>query len=287
MMRRLIHWYMGLSHKKWDSVMITVGVWGTISTVLSILGLSLGDIKYLNIWGRIGVLGILGLGIYIGIYYSLGKCYDKSIETTIHDIPVNILYGDIFSIEGWKVIACDSHFDTRVDDKVISKRSLHGQLVLDHGDEADIKKAVEAEASRLSKQNPVQKNAEGLYEFPLGTVIRYDSNRDGNTYLMLAMTRLNDRYEAHTNMVEYEQTLMKMWLEISRVYASHDIIMPVLGSGISRFDDGSRGIDPRLRCMLCTLKASGISLNSKVTIVLHGSHKDLSLYEYKNIFRTF
>ena len=79
---------------------------------------------------------------------------------------------------------------------------------------------------------------------------------------------------------------MKMWKEICRVYASHDVSLPLLGAGISRFDDGPKHRDALLRCMLCTLNSSGISLNANVEIVIYGDIKDIPLYEYKDILHT-
>ena len=60
--------------------------------------------------------------------------------------------------------------------------------------------------------------------------------KDGQdaSYLMVAMTALNENWEAHTNMAQYEHTLMEMWKEISRVYARNDIVLPLMGSGIQR-----------------------------------------------------
>lgn len=97
---------------------------------------------------------------------------------------------------------------------------------------------------------------------------------------MLALTELNKNYESHTNMAKHELMLMKMWKEIDRVYASNDVVLPVLGTGISRFDDGPKDKDDLLRCMLCTFNSSGVSLNSKIKIVLYGSTGDIPLYEY-------
>lgn len=101
---------------------------------------------------------------------------------------------------------------------------------------------------------------------------------------MLALTELNKNYESHTNMAKHELMLMKMWKEIDRVYASNDVVLPVLGTGISRFDDGPKDKDDLLRCMLCTFNSSGVSFNSKIKIVLYGSTGDIPLYEYKDIF---
>ena len=124
----------------------------------------------------------------------------------------------------------------------------------------------------------------GLYTFPLGTIVPYESSVDGEKYLLLAMTELNNRYEAHTNMAQYEQMLMRMWKEVDRVYAMNDIVLPLLGTGIPRFDDGPKENSSLLRCMLCTLNSSGVSLKAKVKIVLYGDTKNYKLYEYKDMF---
>ena len=66
------------------------------------------------------------------------------------------------------MIGCDTHFSTRVDDVVISKKSLHGQLILEHGDKDEIEVAITTEANKLG----LQRDDNGLYDFPLGTIIR-------------------------------------------------------------------------------------------------------------------
>ena len=142
---------------------------------------------------------------------------------------------------------------------------------------------VEKEAKRLH----LTANSDGLYDFPLGTIIRYDSSKDNHTYLMLAMTELDRNYEAHTNMAKFEHMLMKMWSEINRVYASNDVVLPLLGTGISRFDDGPKNKEALLRCILCTLNSSGVTLNAKVKVLIYGDAKDIPLYEYKDMFKSF
>lgn len=279
-MKRIYNWYTNLSQQIQDSIIISITMVGFISTILSILGISLGDWKYSNVWMRIGLVFVAFIVISGLVYCAIGRIFRDSVSLTIRQTPVSISCGDIFEASGWKIIGCDTHFDTRVDDIVISQKSLHGQLVLNHGNKEEIEAVVEVEAKKLG----LQKKNDGLYNFPLGTVIRYDSSVDNQTYLMLAMTELNMQHEAHTNMAKFELMLMKMWAEIGRVYASNNIVLPVLGTGISRFDDGPKDKDALLRCMLCTLNSSGVSLNSKVNIVIYGDIKVIPMYEYKNMF---
>ena len=279
-MRRLYFWYNNLSKHIRDSVIISATLLGMISTILSIIGVSLGDWKESSVWLRIGIVVALFLVILFVTYGITGKIFGDSVKLLIRNTPVSIGCGDIFSASGMRVIGCDTHFDTRVDDVIISKKSLHGKLFLEHGTKDEIEKALEKEARRQG----LQKNQEGLYDFPLGTIIRYDSSVDNHTYLMLAMTELNTQHEAHTNMMEYESMLMKMWKEIDRVYARYDVALPILGTGISRFDDGPKESEDLLRCMLCTLNSSGVTLKSNVKIVIYGDAKEIPLYEYRNLF---
>lgn len=281
-MKKIYNWYNALSKQVRDSIIISTTIVGVISTILSILGISLGDWEKSSVWIRIGVVIIAFLLICVVSYKILGRIFRNAVSLTIRQTSVSVGCGNIFAAPGLRVVGCDTHFDTRVDDIVIAKKSLHGQLFLEHGNKEDILIAVEAEAKRLN----LQKNSDGLYDFPLGTIVRYDSKVDNQTYLMLAMTELDSDYEAHTNMAKYEQMLMKMWKEISRVYAYNDIYLPLLGAGIARFDDGPKDKESLLRCMLCTLNSSGVSLNAKVSVLIYGNIEDIPLYEYRDIFHT-
>jgi len=279
---RIYKWCNGLSKQVRDSITISVTIVAITSAIMSIFGVSLGSYEKLSIWFRFCVVAFYFFIIYITAYIAIGKIFGNLINLTIRKTSVSVGCGDIFEAPGLRIIGCDTHFDTRVDDIIISKKSLHGQLFLKHGKKEEIDMAVNAEASRLK----LHKNNDGMYDFPLGTIIRYDSSVDNHTYLMLAMAELNPHHETHTNMAKFGLMLMKMWKEIDRVYANHDVALPLLGTGISRFDDGPKDKQNLLRCMLCTLNISGVSLNSKVAILIYGDTKDIPLYEYKDIFHT-
>lgn len=272
-----------------DSIKSTLFFIGFIATVASVLGHSLKDLVP-NFYCGILVLIITLVLMFAICYLVILFIFRKSVDIQIRNTSVKICYGDIFSKDDFsgqvlRIIGCDSHFNTQVDDKVISKKSLHGQLVLKHGDEKEIKKAVREKAKQLQ----LEKNIDGLYDFPLGTIISYNSSKEGLTYLMLAMTELNDRYEAHSDMAKFVSMLMNMWREISSVHAGYDIAIPLLGSGILRFDDGPRSNDELLRCLLCSLDNSGVTLKSQVYIVIYdNTHNKVvaNLYDYKDVLRT-
>lgn len=283
-MKRAWKWYNCLSNRIRTSITISAAIVGLISTIMSIVGISLYDWTQ-SIW--IGLALFLGAFLIIGIviYLIIGQIFRDSISMQIRQTPVSVNCGNIFEFEGFHVIGCDTHFDTRVDDIVVSKRSLHGQLVLEHGKKDEIEKLVKAKAMDLG----LSANDQGQFDFPLGTVIRYDSTKDHKTYLMLAMTEIRkegDKYKSYTTMAKFEHMLMRMWQEIDGLYASNDVILPLLGSGISRFKDGPKSNEALLRCMLCTLNSSGVTLNANVKVVIYKDTKDIPLYEYKYMFRS-
>lgn len=272
--------YTRLSKQCRDSISLTLVIVGVFSSFLSIIGFSLADCSIKNFYTRSIIVVFILIIIFIAVYFVIGYLFGNFIKFHIGQTSVLIKAGNIFSVHEIRLIGCDNHFDTRIDDIHISKKSLHGQFVLYHGQIDEIKNVVENEAKRLK----LQKNQDGMYEFPLGTIIKYNSCIDNHTYLLLSMTKLSNEHKACTTLSEYEGMLMKMWGEIDRVYAGYDIALPLLGAGISRFDDGLKDNKTLLRCMICTLKSSGVNLSSSVKILLYGEKRDIPLYEYKDIF---
>lgn len=280
-MNALLNYFFSLSNRVRDSFYFLMTLVGLASAFCTVIGVSLVDFQCFNLWIRLGLVIAILIVLYLVIYFLIGKIFSDSVTLKINGTTVNILSGDIFKIPGLKVIGCDSHFDTRVDDNVISKNSLHGKLILEHGNISDIKKAIDNEALRLSKR----KNENGLYDFSLGTIICYYNADENENYLMLAMTELDSDYRAYTDMAKFENMLMRMWQEIDRVYAGRPIVLPILGTGISRFKDGFKKPETLLRCLLCTLSGSGVTLKSEVNVVIYDNLKEFSLYEYRYMFK--
>ena len=258
--------------KRWkDSFVLSFTIITGIATVFTVLGFSLKDLlpfacvnpSFLAEFIRAFILLILYILLAWIIWLIKGYKYKDTIRLKIGRNEVTVKPGNIFEQDAWRVIAVDTHFSTNVDNVEISKTSLHGQLVLEHGDADGIKEAVKKEAERRKKNT----DENGRYTFPLGTAIHYEG-KDGH-YIMVALTDLDTDYEAHTRLPQYENTLMNIWREISRVYAKNDLALPILGDGITRFDDGQDDPTNLLRCMLCTLNTSRIHFKSNMSIIVY------------------
>ena len=304
-----------LTKRMKDSLTLSFAIITGFATVFTVIGFSLKDLLPFNCvqpaFLAVIIRAIILILIYVlltwVIWFVKGRKYKNTINLKIGSNNVTLKPGNIFEQDAWRVIAVDTHFSTNVDDAEISKTSLHGQLVLEHGNEEDIKTVVKNEAER--RKNKPDEN--GQYTFPLGTAIHYEGS-DGH-YIMVALTDLDADYEAHTKMPQYESTLMNIWHEISRVYAKNDLALPILGAGITRFDDGQDDPVNLLRCMLCTLNTSKVHFKSNVSVMVYdgGDIKEntteatdnnenaaasqgngtpkkkssLPLYEYKDLYR--
>jgi hypothetical protein len=227
---------------------------------------------------RIGLVVAIYIVITVVILFVKYNLSKSEITIDIRGINVMVKQGDIFKADGWKLIPCNEYFDTQVDDVIIAKSSLNGIFIEKHvTDVEDLKSAIVADDRSPLSRYPSTDRTKTRYE--LGTIKTFQD------VMLLALTRINEQYEAHTSRAEYEQTLRIMWKEISRVYAGKPIYLPLLGAGITRFDDmATKPNAELLKCIICTLRTSTVTFYAPITILLtENVVKTINLYELKGM----
>lgn len=245
------------------SISIALAVIASISTVCSVIGFSIRDIhQSLSWWICLIILLIAYVILTVIIRIIIERVNRRPVSLSVNGNQVEIKTGDIFTEKGLKLIPFNEYFDTTVDDVIISKSTLNGIFLTQYINDIDaLKKSIENAANQ--KTELTAEKANGRLKYPLGRIILY------NEYLLLSFSHFNKQNEAHIDVVDYEQCLFRMWNEIRRTYSGRAIVIPLIGSGITTFD----GINKKdnislLKCILCTLKSSGVQLNNKVTIIL-------------------
>lgn len=241
-----------------------------INTIMGIVGYTIRDISDKLTWWH--CLLIL-LGVYevvsVLIFLTLRAYQHRSYTTRINGKPVTIKIGDLFQEAGWKVIPFNEYFDTQVDDVIIAHNTLNGIMIDDHidGKIDELNATIKDAASASSKFLPVDDN--GRNRYPLGRLIPY------NDFLMLAFTHFNDQNIAHIGIGEYEQLLIRMWVEMRRVYMGKEITIPLIGTGVTTIEGvAEKNYTELLRCILCTLKSSKFQPQKGITIVLQPDAMD-------------
>lgn len=267
----------GKFSKQWkDSASIAFAILATIETFLAVSGISLDSIIPSQKWWVLLIVIIAVYAVILVIVYLILKAVSmRGIRMDVNGISVAINQGDIFEANGWKVIPFNEHFDITVDDVIISKTSLNGLFIMNHV--ADLNELSEVIRNDGTKYAPNFGTHEHL-TFPLGHCIAFQGE-----YILLALTRFNEQNVAHISKIDYEHCLMNMWKEIRRLYANKPVFLPLIGSGITSFDDiPQKSNFDLLKCMLCTLKASGENINQPVTILLTKEvMQEIHLYEVK------
>lgn len=265
------------SPTRWkDSLVRSLAMLAAIETFLAVSGITLNisgihwTIKLLSV---VVLFGLILISTFI-ILYCTNR---KGVSLKINGIRVNIKIGDIFTAEGWKVIACNEYFDTTVDDIIIARNSLNGIFIEKYVDDiSDLQKIITA-TKDTSKLKHEKRNERIVY--PLGRIITYKD------FMLLAFTHFDDDNQAYLYQKDYEDCLRVMWSEINRVYALKPVFIPLLGSGITRFRETSHKSNfDILRCMLCTLRTSSVDIKQPITILLTEEVMEaINIYEIKEV----
>lgn len=206
----------------------------------------------------------------------------KHLNLRIDGSKVSIFAGDLFKQSGLKVIAFNEYFDTQVDDKLISNKSLNGiyiknyssksvvaldKFINDYSDFAD-GELIATNVKRMGKSK----------KYKLGTICKVDD------YLLVAFSKFDDQNKAVLTMPEYLKFLINFWDSINRVYGGHTVSVPIFGSGITRIKEHKNISDEDLlKIMLWTFRISEMRFKypAKLNIVIY--HNKIDSINLQNI----
>jgi len=248
-----------------------------ILSALSVVGtfvFAYVDIKpAYKLYAALGTLAAFAL-IYIAIWLYYKK--QDSIRLKINNSEIEVKFGDIFSEEAdLKAIAFNEYFDTKVDDVIISASSLNGQYIKKY-----YAQNVQKLDKIIEKDQHIHENVAGKNETrPAGKKVKYKLGSIvvvGN-YLLVAFSHFDKDNKAYLEINDYISCLLNFWNEVDRVYARKTVVLPLLGSGITRFK-GYDGISDQelLELIIWTFKVSRIRFTypAKAKIVIFDGKKD-------------
>lgn len=239
------------------------------------------NVPFKKIW----FLLILVFITILWFLYSIIKNYRlKETSLNIDGSEIEIKEGDIFSYPRnvYKVIAFNEFLDTCVDDKIISSRSLNGQYLKNFCSDIE-------ELDQKINQDPrmQSKIIERNVERPLGgknTRYQLGSIYKEMDFFLVAFSKFDDENKAGLKLHEYANCLINFWNEVNNLYSQHEVVVPLLGSGITRHKDFDATSHQLLEVMLWTFKISKVKFRepAKITIVLHKSHYEkINFYKLK------
>ncbi len=221
--------------------------------------------------------------IYLIIWYRANKLTNVNID--IDGSTISIKCGDLFSEDGLKAISFNEYFDTVVDDKIISNKSLNGIFIKrffkNNVNELDDFIVANSDASDIVDDKCERIQGGKNIKFKLSTIIVYDD------FLLTAFTKFDQHNRATLTMPEYIEFLINFWDRVNRVYAQKNVSVPIFGSGITRIKEHKNiGDEDLLKIMLWTFRLSEMKFKypAKLTIVIHEDKIDqINLFNLKAI----
>lgn len=197
---------------------------------ISFLGIEIAQESVNAIVGRILLL-VVGMGIIIGHRF---QCTSVSLKKKNYMIKVE--YGDLLAQENCqRVINFDECYTTKVgiNPADIKASSICGQYLM------RIKENEEKnfDISELIRNSNLKAEMEksrfhGKERYKSGSIVARGDD------LLLAFARLDENGSGRFfTRDEYIECLSTMWKQINIHYVQKDVCIPILGSGVTRFDD--------------------------------------------------
>lgn len=266
---------------------IFASILGLTATILAFLDI---DIKL-----RVTVLVILivifpasYLGILIWTYFK------RSITLNVGDSEISVEQGNIFAPKYWddvgsiKVFAFNEYFDTIVDDKIISHRSLNGQVIerlipktmtLENLDEK-IASDHGLSANKVSLNSNRENGKQQRYK--LGAIFEFSES-----VFFTALTHFDEGNRAFLSIQDYIGFLMKFWDEIDSKYAGRTVVITLFGSGITRLEQNAFSNQQLLEILLWTCKLRKIRFKKPAKFVILLDSKTNETINYYKVRSNF
>lgn len=201
---------------------------------------------------------------------------------------VYVQYGDVFSSDEVKnpmerrniVIPVNRCFDTKIDDDLVSSKTLHGicmrrlyeegiytEETLSQAIQSFLEENIQTEPEQILKS---EKRSGNLKRYPAGTVAEIKIS-ETCTYFFLALSWFDRNLHANTSDEEYVVALVKLlqWCNIRS--QKYPIVMPLIGAGAADLRKSEKDI---LDYLIKLIQMNRSLINSDVHIVVRSSGKD-------------
>lgn len=275
----------------WKNYLSVLGIMSSIVTLISFF-ITARDMVF-DIRPAVNIFIAVLLLIFVFMWWNAN--HQKEVRLKINNTKVRIQEGNIFELLDKKpenrkgeisIIAVNDYYDTIVDDRIIAKKTLHGQYIdriVQDGKLEKLEHTIETDEILNKEGNCVEvpERVKGRKKkYPIGSVVEFES------YVLAAFTKFNENNKAYLSAEEYTGFWMRFWENIDEIYSGRTINIPLIGAGIARFRNGKPSKQELLEVMLWSLKISGFHNtygDKQINIVIYKSDiEDLDFYHIQH-----
>lgn len=201
--------------------------------------LDLGDIS-MSLPEFIAIVLVPGILVFLvdGIWVSGFLKSEVEIPNRVNDTKIKVKFGDIFKEDGWKAIAVNDFFDSRVDEDLVSSKSLHGHVLNTYWEDnrTDWTKQVALSLNgQAAKQETRSRGKGNKSRYPIGTTARAISGGQRFLFVSLGETDLSNN-ETSANAEMLISAVRGMVAEARAACSMDPLAIPLMGTGLARID---------------------------------------------------
>lgn len=275
----------------WRNYLSVLGIVSSIVTLISFLGtaqnLEIGVIYIVTLF-----IAILAL-IFIYMWWSANR--QKYVRLRINNTEIRIREGNIFELlekdpkdrrGEISIIGVNDYYDTIVDDRIIAKKTLHGQYIeriANAGKLEQLEQAIETD-EMINREGNYAEDTERTRgrkkRYSIGSLVEFEA------YVLAAFTKFDESNKAFLTAEEYLEFWMRFWNNVDEVYAGRTINIPLMGAGITRFKSGKPSKQELLEIMLWSLRISGFHntyADKQINIIIYKTDiNDIDFYHIQH-----
>ena len=254
-------------------------VYCTYAVLWTIMEPLISHVPTLKITGVVQYLLMVLFAIVVGAWKILPS-KELTINLNNTNTSIRILFGDIFSSDGHKVIPVNEFFDSEIGDHV-APTSLHGMYIqkILRGRSHLFDGLANWSLSNVPHELTERKTGRNK-KFPIGTTLV--NNTEEAKYFLVALSRTDVKtLKAKADVPELWQALNGLWEKVRIEAGGSPVNIPLIGSGLSGV-----GLPPQqlLRIIMMSIldATKKWELTSEIRIVLHETvfeHIDLNVIQ--------
>lgn len=222
----------------WKTLLSTLGSLSAIVTLVSYV-LQIDNPSPLVI--VIYFASVLIFSVVITLVLTKRK---ESLSLNIsNSLNVAVKSGDIFDFAdktNYVIIPVNEYFDTKVNTKIVSPSTLHGQFINKYykGNSPQLHEEIE-DYLKKNKVEPLEVKSrpnEGGHEkrYPLGTCVPIKVGQV--TFVLVALTHFDNDDHAYVELSEFGRCISSMCRFIEMNAGNRPAYMPLMGMGLSRLN---------------------------------------------------
>ncbi len=228
-------------------------------------------------WSR-GNWKLFLLYLALAVLWAIVRCSPTplvSCRLNDKDVSIEIRIDNIFNVKGVFVISTNTTFDTDMSASLISPKSLQGQFTNKYYDKVehldrDLEDVLKGEPISEEKVGKTKRHEIGgktkCYE--IGTVARI-CPKDQVVYLV-AIAHMDENGKAYSSLKEVIKGLGELWYYIGKHGELEPLVVPVLGTGLTRLDNPREEVIREIIQSFITA-CSEKKFSKKLTIVISES----------------